>query len=46
MRGHKWLLKQPRGPLAARVWFLEIAFVGEIGMCVYVHVCVCVCPRP
>ena len=26
-----------------RAWFLEIAFVREVGMCVCV--CVCVCPR-
>ena len=32
----------------ARTWFLEIAFVWEVGvcMCVCVCVCVCVCPSP
>ena len=33
-----WLLNQVRadqGP--AHAWFLEIAFVQEVGMCVYVH---------
>ena len=23
-------------------WFLEIAFVRDVGMCVYVHACLCV----
>ena len=30
----------------ARAWFLEIAFVREVGMRVCVDVCVCVCVRP
>ena len=30
----------------AHVWFLEIAFVQEVSLCVFVCVCVCVCVRP
>ena len=30
----------------AYVWFLEIAFVRDIGMCGWVCACVCVCPAP
>ena len=28
-----------------RAWFLEIAFVREVSVCMCVHVCVCVCAR-
>ena len=38
------LLNQARAGLwPARAWFLEIAFVREVGMCVCVWMCVCVC---
>ena len=33
------------GQRPAYTWFLEIAFVQEVGLCVCVCVCVCVCPR-
>ena len=29
-----------------RAWFLDIAFIQEVGMHVCVSVCVCVCPPP
>ena len=39
-------LNQARaGHRPARAWFLEIAFVREVGMRVCVRVCVCVRPR-
>ena len=40
---NKWLLNQAcAGRKPARTWFLEIAFVREVGM----SACVCVCVRP
>ena len=30
----------------ARAWFLKIAFVREVSMCVWMCVCGCVCVRP
>ena len=40
-------LNQARvGRRPARAWFLRIAFVREVSMCVYVCVCVDVCVRP
>ena len=40
-----FLLNQACGQRPARAWFLEIAFVREVGMRVCSFVCMCVRPR-
>ena len=41
------LLNQVRAGLwPARAWFLEIDPVRIVSMCVWLRVCVCVCPPP
>ena len=42
----KFLNQALAGRRAASAWFLEIAFVREVGMSACVCACVCVCPPP
>ena len=41
------ILNQARAGLRlVRTRFLEITFVQEVSMCVWMHACMCVCPSP